>query len=158
MDRRLAPILILLLSIALAVSGAFQAQAALRSATLTDMVICAEGGPTHILLDMNGNPAEPGQDCCSCMGCHPVAAQHVPPTVSLSLADADVVQFDLRPEIWRVIPSRNQRPQPRGPPCRSNLHQDLSLAYGGKSPTLEFRQESFALQMPFHGQNPEVFP
>ena len=163
MTRALTLLLILLVSVALMVSGFVQASAGVRTASATPVVICAGSGPRHILLDHNGNPVEPTSDCCKCAGCH-LSVSHLPSRVilrpRLSRGAQSGTGFFTA---WLPWPVRTLRPPLRAPPSQPGFQaprrpQNQHTSGAEKFSLLEFRQESAPRDMSCHGQNPKVFP
>lgn len=119
---------------------------ALAHAGLTEMVICAGGGEGTIVLDRNGQPAEPSEDCCTCLSClvfSPMAPP--PPQNGLTPAGqrADLPDLPRNRPVYRAGASAHR---PRGPPTQS-LRRPIPASspdvrqYDRISPVrLEFRQ------------------
>ncbi|PTE15303.1 hypothetical protein [Pseudogemmobacter blasticus] len=160
MSSVLRPFLCLVAVLAVALYGA-AAGAAVARGPVTEMVICADGGTTTILLDAAGNPVEKG-NCCDCLKCLPLAAglSGRKPPLPAPFGRFLMLQPQAVAELPGPLP--HARPLPRGPPmARSTetpapVRRALRPLAGSVVVSLEFGQEIRSQNRPGSGQPDEV--
>ncbi len=106
----------LVLGVCLALYGPFGLAKA--GGAVFSMEICANGAATTILVDADGNPVEPSQDCANCLTCCHAAGATSPASCG---AAPSFVLLDIEtpnPTVQNpILNTRYKFPAPRGPPA-----------------------------------------
>lgn len=107
----------LLLTVCLTFYGNFSMAMAGGSAVFS-VEICADGVTKNVLIDADGNPVQPAQDCPECLRCCQASGGETPTfcTAALSFVLLDM-EADGPSAQDPILNKRNILPVPRGPPA-----------------------------------------
>ena len=109
-------LLVILMAVALTLSGMATATSFAKTPDGTAFVICAEGGSATIILDQDGNPVAPMKDCANCPDCLAPTALLTTPSRGLPLRHATYRTVQARVNTLTLPARPHLRPETRGPP------------------------------------------
>jgi hypothetical protein len=127
MRRTQHQLMILVLALALALVGGSRSMALAHGSSGQALVICSDGAEATVYIDASGNLVDPPMDCSKCPECmdNPVSVL----ATSGSAEELYLTQSSryVRPDPDSYRPSRNLRPQSRGPPVWTLDRSSLPL-------------------------------
>lgn len=120
-------VLVILIAVALLLSGMAAATPFAKTPDGTAFVICAEGGSATIILDQDGNPVAPMKDCANCPDC--LAPTALLTTPSRGLPQRSVTYRPVQTVVNTLtLPAPpHLRPETRGPPPAARERLDMAL-------------------------------
>ena len=120
-------VLVILMVVALLLSGMATATPFAKTPDGTAFVICAEGGSATIILDQDGNPVAPMKDCANCPDCLAPTALLTAPSRGLPLRHATFHTVQARVNTLTLPARPHLRPETRGPPPAARERLDMAL-------------------------------
>ena len=120
-------VLVILMAVALLLSGMAAATPFAKMPDGTAFVICAEGGSASIILDRDGNPVAPMKDCANCPNCLAPTALPTIPSRGLPVRHATFHTIQVRVNTFTLPACPHLRPETRGPPPAARERPDMAL-------------------------------
>ena len=120
-------VLVILMAVALLLSGMAAAMPLAKAPGGAVFVICAEGGSATIILDQDGNPVAPMKDCANCPDCLAPTALLTSPSRGLPLRHATYRTVQARVNTLTLPARPHLRPETRGPPPAARERLDMAL-------------------------------
>ena len=120
-------VLVILMVVALLLSGMATATPFAKTPDGTAFVICAEGGSATIILDQDGNPVAPMKDCANCPDCLAPTALLTTPARTLPVRHATFHTVQARVHTLTLPARPHLRPETRGPPPVARERLDMAL-------------------------------